>query len=118
MGVLLHQRRIKAHFLEVYLQLGANALLLAAISGVLEPGTGWAYLIVLLVFAATAVYFGVRYRRFAFVTYGTLYGYAGLSARLLEAIGEVIIGLTYFIVTGSIVVILLVVVARRFGRDE
>lgn len=117
-GVLLHQRRIKAHFLEVYLQLGANALLLAAISGVLEPGTGWAYLIVLLVFAATSIYFGVRYRRFAFVTYGTLYGYAGLSARLLQAMGGVIVGLTYFIVTGSIVVILLVVVARRFGRDE
>ena len=60
----------------------------------------------------------MRYRRFAFVTYGTLYGYAGLSARLLDAMGGIIIGLTYFIVTGSIVVILLVVLARRIGRDE
>jgi len=117
-GVLLHQRRIKAHFLDVYLQLGANALLLAAISGVLEPDNGWAYLVVLLALAATSIYLGVRYRRFAFVTYGTLYGYAGLSARLLDAMGGIIIGLTYFIVTGSIVVILLVVLARRIGRDE
>jgi len=85
---------------------------------VLEPGTGWAYLVVLLVFAASSIYLGLHYRRFAFVTYGTLYGYAGLSARLLNAMGGVIIGLTYFIVTGSIMVILLVVVARRFGRDE
>ena len=43
-GALLHRQRIKAHFLEVYLQLGANALLLAAISGVLERGPRWAYL--------------------------------------------------------------------------
>ena len=117
-GVLLHQRRIKAHFLDVYLQLGANALLIAAISGVLERDNGWAYLVVLLAFAATSIYLGVRYRRFAFVTYGTLYGYAGLSVRLLDAMGGLIIGLTYFIITGSIVVILLVVLARRFGRDE
>lgn len=117
-GVLLHQRRIKAHFLDVYLQLGANALLIAAISGVLERDNGWAYLVVLLAFAATSIYLGVRYRRFAFVTYGTLYGYAGLSVRLLDAMGGLIIGLTYFIITGSIVVILLVLLARRFGRDE
>jgi hypothetical protein len=117
-GVLLHQRRIKAHFLDVYSQLGANALLIAAISGVLEPGNGWAYLVVLLALAAAAIYFGVRYRRFAFVTYGTLYGYAGLSARLLGVIGGPLLGLFYFVVTGSVVVILLVVLARRFGRDE
>ena len=117
-GVLLHQRRIKAHFLDVYLQLGANALLLAAISGVLEPGSGWAYLLVLLAFSATSIYLGVRYRRFAFVAYGTLYGYAGLSVRLLDAMGGITIGLAYFVFTGSVVVILLVVLARRFGRDE
>lgn len=117
-GVLLHQRRIKVHFLDVYAQLGANALLMAAMSGVLEGDNGWAYLLVLLALAATSIYFGVRYRRFAFVTYGTLYGYAGLSFKLLDVMGGVTIGLAYFVFTGSIVVILLVVLARRFGRDE
>ena len=117
-GALLHQRRIKVHFLDVYAQLGANALLLAAISGVLERGYGWAYLLVLLALAAASIYFGVRYRRFAFVTYGTLYGYAGLSVRLLDVMGGITIGLLYFVFTGSVVVILLVVLARRFGRDE
>jgi hypothetical protein len=117
-GGLLYRQRIKAHFLDVYLQLGANVLLMAAISGVLERGIGWVYLVVLLALAAASIYLGVRYRRFAFVAYGTLFGYAGLSVRLLDAMGGVIIGLTYFIVTGSIVVILLVVLARRFGRDE
>ena len=38
-GLLLNRQRIKAHFLDVYLQLGANAILLAAISGVLETGS-------------------------------------------------------------------------------
>ena len=117
-GVLLHQWRIKPHFLEVYLQLGANALLLAAISGVLERDNGWVYLSVLLVLAVTSIYLGVRYRRFAFVTYGTLYGYAGVSVRMLAAIGGLISGLAYVVFTGSIVVVLLVVLARRFGRDE
>ena len=104
--MLLHQRRIKAHFLDVYLQLGANAILLAAISGVLERGSGWAYLAVLLVISsAAAIYLGVRYRRFAFVAYGTLYGYAGLSVRVLDDVGGITGGLLYFVVTGSMVVI-------------
>ena len=39
---------------------------------------------------AAAIYLGVRYRRFAFVAYGTLYGYAGVSVRLLDAMGGLI----------------------------
>ncbi len=118
MGVLLHRLRIKPHFFEVYLQLGANALLLSALSGVFEYDSGGVYLLLLLALAGIAIALGVRYRRFAFVTYGTLYGYAGLSYQLLRTVGSLTGGLTYFVVTGSIVVILLVVVARRFGRDE
>jgi hypothetical protein len=117
-GLLLHRQAVKKHFLEIYLQLGANAILLATISGVLEPGIGLAYLGVLLILSAAAIYLGVRYNRFAFVAYGTLYGYAGLSGRLLNVMGGPTLALTYFVVTGSIVVIALVVLARRFGRDE
>ncbi len=117
-GLLLNRQSIKKHFLDVYLQLGANAILLAALSGVLEPGVGLAYLAVLLALAAASIYLGVRYSRFAFVAYGTLYGYAGLSARLLSRIGSPTLALAYFVVTGSLVVIALVVLARRLGRDE
>ena len=117
-GLLLNRQSIKKHFLDVYLQLGANAILLATMSGVLEPGIGFAYLAVLLILSATAIYLGVRQNRFAFVAYGTLYGYAGLSARLLNAVGTPTLALMYFVVTGTIVVIALVVLARRFGRDE
>lgn len=118
LGLLLNRQSIKKHFLDVYLQLGANAILLATLSGVLEPGLGFAYLAVLLLLSAAAIYLGVRHDRFAFVAYGTLYGYAGLSARLLSVVGSPTLALIYFVVTGSIVVIALVVLARRFGRDE
>lgn len=117
-GLLLNRRAIKRHFLDVYLQLGANAILLAASSGVLEPRTGLAYLAVLMMLSAASIYLGVRFRRFAFVAYGTLYGYAGLSLWLLNLIGGPTLALLYFVVTGSIVVIALVMLARRFGRDE
>lgn len=117
-GVLLTERRIKVHFLDVYLQLGANAVLLAAISGVLDGGAPWAYLLVLLTLSAAAIYLGIRFRQFAFVAYGTVYGYAGFSIRVLDDLGGVITGLMYFIVTGSLVVLALVMVARRFGSDE
>ena len=72
----------------------------------------------LLLLSAASIYLGVRYRRFAFVAYGTLYGYFGLSVRLLWSMRSLIGGLFYFVVTGALVVIALVVVARRFGRDE
>jgi hypothetical protein len=72
----------------------------------------------LLSLSAAAIYLGVRFDRFAFVAYGTLYGYAGVSARLLESIGGPTIALWYFVITGTLVVIGLTVVARRFARDE
>lgn len=116
-GFLLHRQGIKRHFFDVYLQVGANAVLLAAISGIFEPA--WPmYLGGLVLLSAAAIHLGVRYRRFAFVAYGTLYGYAGLSIRLLYEVGSATGGLFYFAATGSLVVIALVVVARRFGRDE
>ena len=117
LGVLLKRLAIKAHFLEVYLQLGANAVLLAAASGVFSDH-GWEYLPVLLVLSAASIYLGIRFKRFAFVAYGTLFGYAGLSIRVFDVMDEAIFVFLYLIVTGSLVVLGLVRVARRFGRDE
>lgn len=117
-GWVLHRQRIKPHFFDVFLQLGANAILLATVSGVIEPGSGVWYLLALLLLSAVSIVLGVRHRRFAFVAYGTLYGYAGLSVKLLEGLRSPTAGLAYFVVTGSLVVLALVVVARRVGRDE
>jgi hypothetical protein len=117
-GLLLNRQRIKAHFLNVYLQLGGNIILLAAAFGAIDGPSRGLYLAMLLMLSAAAIYLGIRFERFAFVAYGTVYGYAGISIRALTAIGSPIGGLMYFVLTGTLVVIALVVVARRFGRTE
>jgi hypothetical protein len=117
-GWVLHRQGIKRHFFDVYLQLGANAILLATLFGAVDGPYRNGYFAALLMLAAAAIVLGVRYRRFAFVAYGTLYGYAALSVRILMEVGGLITGLSYFVVTGAMVVIGLIVIARRFGRDE
>jgi hypothetical protein len=115
LGFGLYRQGVKRHFLDVYIHLGANVFLLATVSGV-TGGNGLLYLAFLLPLAGALIYLGVRFDRFAFVAYGTLYGYAGLSAQLLDVIGSPTASLAYLVVTGSVVVIALVVLARRFGR--
>ena len=117
-GWLLHRQNVKRHFLDVYLQLGANAILLATALGSFEGPNRNLYLAALLLAGAVTIFLGVRFGRFAFVAYGTLYAYGALSYRALLGIRSPTGGLLYFVVTGSIVVIALVVLARRFGRDE
>ena len=75
-------------------------------------------MLALLMLAATSILLGIKFRRFAFVAYGTLYGYAGISFKFLDLLRSATISLLYLVVTGSIVVITLVVLARRFARDE
>ena len=116
-GVVLERYAIKPHFLDVYLQLGAIAMLLAAVSGVLDNDAGWEYLLVLLVLSALSIYLGLQFTRFAFVAYGILFGYAGLSFRVIDGMSDATLVLLYFVATGSLVVFALVLIARRFGRD-
>ena len=116
LGYGLYRQGIKRHFLDVYLHVGANAFLLATLTGVTDGATGFMYLALLLPLAAALIYLGVRFERFAFVAYGTLYGYAGISAKILTAIGTPTLTLFYLVVTGSMVVIALVVLARRCAR--
>ncbi len=117
-GFAVSRQGIKRHFLDVYLHVGANAFLLATLSGVPDRAVGLVYLALLMPLAAALIYLGVRFNRFAFVAYGTLYGYAGISAKILVELDDVILGLLYLVVTGSIVVIALVALARRFARNE
>jgi len=118
MGTWLQRQGIKAHFLDVYLHLSANLALAALASGIGEPGVGLAYLAALLSLCAAAVALGIRYRKFAFVTYGTLYGYGALSFKLIEHLGGPTAVFLYGAVTGTLVLVALVAMARRFGRDE
>lgn len=114
----LYRQGIKRHFVDVYLHVGANAFLLATLTGVPDDATGLLYLALLVPLAATLIYLGVRFDRFAFVAYGTLYGYAGITVKILSQIDNATLALFYLVVTGSMVVIALVLLARRFARPD
>jgi hypothetical protein len=118
-GVVLHRLAVKKHFLEAYLHVAANVLFVALLSGTFEQN--WRlYLLALIGLAVAAVVAGVRFRRFAFVAYGVLYGYVGITPRLLEQLGvRAFEGvLAYLVLTGIMVITGLAVMARRFGREE
>ena len=117
-GWMLHRASVKRHFFDVYLQLGANAVLAANAFGAIDGPSRGLYLLILLLLSAASITLGIRYRRFAFVAYGTVYGYFGITVRVLNAVGGPTIGLLYLLVTGTLVLVTLVVVARKFARDE
>ncbi len=116
-GVWLHRAGIKKHFLETYLHIATNVLLAALVSGVSEDRSSW-YLPVALAAAALAFWGGLRYRRFAFVAYGVIYGYIVVSIEVLRTNRDFTSALTYFFVSGAIVVLGMIVLARRIGRES
>ncbi len=117
-GTALYRAGIKKHFLDAYLHVAANVLFLALTSALFERHASELYLLALLGLAGLAVAGGVRFGRFAFVVYGVLYGYAGISARLLRGVDSFSTALAYVAISSTIVIVSLVVVARRFGREE
>ena len=117
-GTMLYRRRIKPHFLEAYLHIAANVVFAAIASGLGDQSGGALYLGALIVLSGAAIVLGVRFNRFVFVAYGSIYGYLGLSYRVFQRVGDATAILGYFVVTGMLVIIALVALARRFGRDE
>jgi len=116
-GIWLNRIGLKKHFLQSYLHIATNVLLISLLSGVADLNYWPRYLPGLLIVSAVAIYFGVHFRRFAFVAYGVLYGYAGLSFKVLDS-ENLTGGMLYVVTTGSAVIFALVVLARRFGREE
>src|SRR5262249_21388562 len=76
-GVGLHQRGIKKHFLDAYLHVAANAVLLALASGAVATRDEPWWSATLIVASAAAIVLGIRSAEFAFVAYGAAYGYVG-----------------------------------------
>ncbi len=117
-GAWFHTRSIKRHFTETYFHLAANVLFVSLVSGVIDGRRTEVYLLGLLALAAVSIIEGVRFRRFAFVVYGTIYSYVGISAEVLHELREFTPVLMYFVISGSLVVLAMVLLARRFGREE
>jgi len=117
-GVILYLRRLKPHFLGTYLNIAANVLFWALLSGVFESRGYGIWLLALLMACAASLAWGISRRQFSFVAYAAVYGYIGVSSVLVREIhgDDAIIG--YFLITGIAMVVVLVVIARRFARES
>ena len=118
LGTWLYRQGIKAHFHEVYLHLSALSVLSALASGIGEPGLGLMYVSALLSLCAGTIYLGIHYQKFALVTYGVLYAYGAVSYQVAEYVDDAAVMSFYGVISGILVLVALVILARQFGRDE
>jgi hypothetical protein len=116
LGVGLSRAQIKAHFLLAYLHVAANVALAAFAAGVIDRNASIAYLLGLTIVSGISIAGGLRFAKFAFVIYGVAYSYVGLSDVLLRDVHSFTTSLTYVVTSATAIVVMLVVLARRFGR--
>ena len=116
-GAITHRRALKPHFFGTYLNIAANVLFWALLSGVFLRQNSALWLLALLAACAASLAWGLARRQFAFVAYAAVYGYIGISSILLREMNSGAAVLSYFVVTGAAMLITLVVIARRFGKE-
>jgi len=116
-GIVLERRGLKPHFLGSYLNIAANVLFWALLSGVFDQQVYGVWFFALLAACGASLAWGLTRRQFSFVAYAALYGYIGISAILVRDIHSFTAGLSYFLFTGIAMVVILVQIARRFGKE-
>jgi hypothetical protein len=116
-GALLQHRGLKPHFFGTYLNIAANVLFWALLSGVFDRQNSGMWFLALLAACAGSLGWGIARRQFAFVAYAAVYGYVGVSSILLRGINGDTAVLSYFVITGTAMLVVLVRIARRFGRE-
>lgn len=117
-GAILQRLKLKPHFFTTYLNIAANVLFWAILFGVFDSRDNSLWPLGLLMACAASLAWGLKRRQFAFVVYAAVYGYVGVSWMLLRNASDGTFILTYFVVTAIAMVVMLVVIARRFGRPE
>jgi hypothetical protein len=120
-GVTFHRRVLKAHFLDTYLNVAANVLFWALLSGVFQWRAYVPWFLALVAVCGASLAWGLTRRQFLFLAYATVYGYVGVSAILVRQIDSATGAtgiLTYFIVSGAGMLLALVRTANSFGREE
>ena len=115
-GIALQRRGLKPHFFGAYLNIAANVLFWALLSGVFQREGYFLWLLGLLAACGASLAWGLARRQFSFVAYAAVYGYIGVSAILIRKM-DFVAALGYFFVTGVAMLVMLILVARRFGRD-
>ena len=116
-GAILRYGGLKAHFFGTYLNIAANVLFWALLSGVFQHEGYFVWFLLLLVACAASLAWGLSRREFSFVAYAAVYGYVGISAILLRSINDGGAIMIYFLFTGVAMLATLVRIARRFGRE-
>ncbi len=116
-GAALQRRGLKPHFFSTYLNIAANVLFLALLSGVFNRQGYIVWFLALLAACGASLAWGIARREFSFVAYAAVYGYVGVSSILIRDIRGDTAVLSYFVVTGIAMLVLLILIARRFGRE-
>src|SRR6202140_5300394 len=115
-GTLLQRRGLKPHFFGTYLNIVANVLFWALLSGVFNRQGYSLWFLALLIACGASVVWGLARRQFAFVAYAAIYGYAGVSSLFLRGVTDESAVLSYFVFSGVAMLVVLVQIGRRFGR--
>jgi hypothetical protein len=115
-GTILQRRGLKSHFFGTYLNVVANVLFWALLSGVFDREDYGVWFLALILACGASLAWGLKRRQFAFVAYAAVYGYVGVSSILIRGIHEETVVLAYFVITAIAMLVALVLVARRFGR--
>jgi hypothetical protein len=115
-GAILQRLRWKPHFFATYLNVAANVLFWALLSGVFAAEDHGIWFVGLLIACGASLAWGLKRRQFAFVAYAAVYGYIGVSWMLLRNASDFTLILAYFVFTAIAMVVMLVQIARHFGR--
>jgi len=116
-GVGLQRLGLKSHFFGTYLNIAANVLFWALLSGVFQEEGYVVWLCCLLGACGASLGWGLVHRQFSFVAYAAVYGYVGVSAVLVRDMNDSTAIFGYFVFTGVAMLVGLVWIARRFGRE-
>ncbi|MGB8775586.1 MAG: DUF2157 domain-containing protein [Terriglobales bacterium] len=116
-GAVLQRRGLKPHFFGTYLNIVANVLFWAVLSGVFIPPGYGLWFLALLIACGASLAWGLTRRQFAFVAYAAVYGYVGVSSLFLRGVRDRSAVLSYFVVSGVAMLVVLVQIGRRFGRS-
>ncbi len=117
-GAILQRLKLKPHFFGTYLNVAANVLFWALLSGVFEERDYGIWFAGLLIACGASLAWGLKRRQFAFVAYAAVYGYVGVSSILIRNVSDFSFILAYFVFTAIAMVVMLVQIARHFGRPE
>jgi hypothetical protein len=116
-GATLQRRGLKPHFFGTYLNIAANVLFWAVLSGVFNRQGYLLWFLCLLAACGASLAWGLSRRQFSFVAYAAVYGYVGVSSILIRGMNSGVALQSYFFVTGVAMLVMLVQIARRFGRE-